>query len=228
MTSAGDPWAAVRAYGPPNLDWCEEPIGGWILEPANTWSNAAYLLAGLVVWAARGGDASARLFAPALLLLAVLSGLYHASVSFLLQVGDFAGMSLVTGLALGLNLRRLGALAPARLAPFLGTFVAGSLALFFVLHAADVAVQALIAVQATGVAATEAALFRRQPDVDRRPWLLALGLLGAGAAFSAGDLTRAFCDPRDHVVQGHAIWHVLSAAALVALFRFYRDLAPAP
>jgi hypothetical protein len=32
------------------------------------------------------------------------------------------------------------------------------------------------------------------------------------------------CDPESHVLQGHAIWHVLAASSLLALFGFYRDL----
>jgi signal transduction histidine kinase len=35
------------------------------------------------------------------------------------------------------------------------------------------------------------------------------------------DLTRAWCDPDDHLLQGHAVWHVVSAASLVFVFRHY-------
>ena len=37
-------------------------------------------------------------------------------------------------------------------------------------------------------------------------------------------MTRIWCDPADHWLQGHAAWHVLSAAALAALYRFYEGL----
>ena len=41
---------------------------------------------------------------------------------------------------------------------------------------------------------------------------------------SALDVTRVWCDPENHWLQGHAAWHLLSAASLVALYRFYAGL----
>jgi hypothetical protein len=48
-------------------------------------------------------------------------------------------------------------------------------------------------------------------------------LLGAAALASLADVTRAWCDPASWL-QGHALWHVLSALALAQLFRFYARL----
>ena len=56
---------------------------------------------------------------------------------------------------------------------------------------------------------------------------MALVLLGAAAAASAADVTRIACDPTNHWISGHAVWHVLSAAALYALFLFY-ERSPSP
>jgi hypothetical protein len=50
-----------------------------------------------------------------------------------------------------------------------------------------------------------------------------LALLGAAGLASLADVTRAACDPESWL-QGHALWHVLSALALAALFRFYERL----
>jgi hypothetical protein len=44
------------------------------------------------------------------------------------------------------------------------------------------------------------------------------------AAFSLADVTRPYCDPSNHWLQGHAIWHRLTAASLCAMFRFYERL----
>jgi len=43
------------------------------------------------------------------------------------------------------------------------------------------------------------------------------------AAFSASDVSRARCEPADHLFQGHAIWHVLGAFTIAAAFRHYRQ-----
>jgi hypothetical protein len=37
-------------------------------------------------------------------------------------------------------------------------------------------------------------------------------------------VTGVFCDPENHVVQGHAIWHVLGATSLVFAALHYRAL----
>ena len=52
-------------------------------------------------------------------------------------------------------------------------------------------------------------------------------LLGLGALCSTLDLSRVWCDPQNHWLQGHAAWHVFTAASLYVMFRFYgRLLSP--
>ena len=75
----------------------------------------------------------------------------------------------------------------------------------------------------------EFVIHRRQrerglPASDYRSYAVALLLISAAAVFSALDVTRTFCDPDNHWLQGHAIWHVLSASALWGLFVFYRGV----
>ena len=75
----------------------------------------------------------------------------------------------------------------------------------------------------------EGVLYRRsraRPDAPLHApgyaaFWLALVLLAAGAAASLADVTRTWCDPSNHWLQGHALWHVLTAASLYALFVFY-------
>ena len=35
----GCPWSG---FTPPNVDWCEEELCAWVVNPADTWSNLAY------------------------------------------------------------------------------------------------------------------------------------------------------------------------------------------
>jgi hypothetical protein len=50
--------------------------------------------------------------------------------------------------------------------------------------------------------------------------LLPLGLIGIGYGVRALDVSRAWCDPASWL-QGHALWHLLSAASLYAAWRFF-------
>ena len=44
-------WTPLREWGGlPNVKWCEETLCGVIAEPANTWSNLAYLVVAVALW----------------------------------------------------------------------------------------------------------------------------------------------------------------------------------
>ena len=96
--------------------------------------------------------------------------------------------------------------------------------------AQDIPILRLTGLEATLALAQEIALWRRTAPGARAGYAnywAALAALTAAAAFSLADVTRAWCDPDDHWLQGHALWHVLSASALVLLQRFYAARAPA-
>ena len=50
--------------------------------------------------------------------------------------------------------------------------------------------------------------------LDARAGLICAVALLAGVVASFLDASRRWCDPGDHLVQGHALWHVLSALSL--------------
>ncbi len=104
------PWRFLLFFGEPNVKWCEAQFASWVTEPANTWSNLAFIVAGLVMLPFAKGERSLwlRLFGPSMLVLGVWSGLYHASFTFFFQVFDFLGMFLVLLCPLCIALERLG------------------------------------------------------------------------------------------------------------------------
>jgi hypothetical protein len=220
----GCPWSG---FTPPNVDWCEEELCAWVTNPADTWSNLAYLAVGVwMIARARGsGRSELKLFGPAAIAVGIFSGVYHASYTWMLQFFDFVGMFLFCFLVLTLNALRLGWIGPPRqLAFFLGGTAAMS-ALVPVGFAAGFPIQALVFFLIVAMLGQERALrLRDGPGADYRPYVTALVLLTAAAVFSALDVTRTWCDPQNHWLQGHAAWHVLSAGALAALYRFYEGL----
>jgi hypothetical protein len=56
-----------------------------------------------------------------------------------------------------------------------------------------------------------------------KPLLASMGLVAAAFTFWNLDHTDWFCRPDDHLIQGHAIWHLLTAASFVAAFRYFRQ-----
>jgi hypothetical protein len=162
---------------------------------------------------------------PASVAVGLFSLAYHASYTWFLQFFDFVGMFLFTFLVLALNARRLGWIRPARVPHVYLSGVAVFTALVPPLFHASVPIQGLVLLLILAGIGQEAALRRRDgPHPARRAFAAALALLGAAAVCSFLDVTRVWCDPADHVFQGHAAWHLLSAASLYALFRFYAAL----
>ncbi len=220
----GCPWSG---WTPPNVDWCEEELCAWVTNPANTWSNLLYVALGLLMWreARRRGSRALSLFGPASIAVGVFSLVYHASYTWFLQFFDFVGMFLFCFTVLSMNARRLGWIGAERQTAFYLGGVALFSALVPVLFEVGLPIQGLVGILALAMIGQELVLRRRHgARPAHRLWWTALALIAAASICSALDVTRVWCDPTDHWLQGHAAWHLLSAASLYALFRFYAEL----
>lgn len=223
------PWhAGAELLGAPNIKWCEATLCGWVSEPANTWSNGLYLLVGFVVYlqCRRAPHAELRWMGPAMLVMGLLSGAYHASNNYLSQVLDFVGMYLLVFWFLVINLRRNGWIAASsRMPVFWGLVLAGAGAVHL-MYLRHWPFQWLIALAAVTIAVTEFTA-RRHSSAERVPVrhvVTSLVLLAVAQAASLADLARLACDPDNHFVQGHALWHLVSALALYFACQHYRQL----
>ena len=219
----GCPWSG---WTPPNVDWCEEELCAWVTNPANTWSNAAYLLFGFWMWrlARRSGRPELALFGPASIAVGLFSGVYHASYTWFLQFFDFVGMFVFCFVVVTLNALRLGWIEARHRTAFYLAGTALFSALVPIAFELGFPIQAIVFFLIVAMLAQEFALRGRTRGADYRPYFAALALLTAAAVCSALDVTRVWCDPQNHWLQGHAAWHVLSAASLFALYHFYARL----
>lgn len=221
------PWTPLREWGGlPNVKWCEETLCSWIAEPANTWSNLAFIIGAAVLWfiVRRDAERTLRFWAPATFLVGASSLAYHASVAFVTQVLDFWGMYFFFGLVLLLNLVRMGTLAKTRLFPVLWALITALTAITVVIAKLNLPVQGIVGVLLLGALITEVVATRRSSSAVAHRFLFAgLGLIFVAGLFSAADVSRAWCAPENHVLQGHAIWHVFNAAGIVAAHFHYRQ-----
>lgn len=191
---------------------------------ANTWSNLAYVLVGLYALALAAHDARApgpgqvrrtpalsALFGLGCLVLGAGSSLFHASLTRVGQHLDVAAMYL--------PLLALLAVSASRLSPRIATWprlavawaIAGVLLFVFKWQmSAIVWMPVLILV----VVATRALERLRGLGRSALRWsLLSLACLVAAVACRDLDVAGRFSSP-DAWLQGHAVWHLLSAAAL--------------
>lgn len=223
----GCPWSG---WTPPNVDWCEEQLCSYIVNPADTWSNLAYIALGWLMWrhARRLGRPDLEIFGPAGVAVGVFSFAYHASYTYFLQFFDFVGMFLFCFTVITANALRLGWVEPRRQWAFLIGGTVGFSALVPIVSETSVPIQSLVALLILTIIGQEGLIRVRQPagapPVRYGLFAAALALIAAAGLSSLADVTRTVCDPTNHFIQGHALWHVLSACSLYALYLFYASM----
>lgn len=220
-------WTPLREWGGlPNVKWCEETLCSVIAEPANTWSNLAYVFValGLFLYTRRDTNRTLRFWAPAAFVVGMTSLVYHATVAFVTQVLDFWGMYFFFALVLLLNLLRLGKVAKETFFRTLYVTIFGLTALTVAVAKMHLPVQGIVGVMIVLILITETLASRASSGPVNHRWLAAsLVFIAVAAAFSASDASGARCDPQDHVFQGHAIWHVLGSISLGLAHFHYRQ-----
>jgi hypothetical protein len=215
--------------------FCEHNQARCVGQPANTWSNAAYLLAALAIGVSwlhpraplrpegLSDRAFRRLLAAACVYLAFGSALYHASVVRWAEVWDMSGTYSVVFVLLGYTAVRL--IGPERRAVVVTGVISvlGVLALATVLkfHIEDF----LLFPAAVVLLALSLGVLLRQGRAERTPLLAALAATTLGASVWLLDLQRILCDPHS-LLQGHALWHGLTALGVVFAWRSLRGGLP--
>jgi hypothetical protein len=187
---------------------CEDRVGGFLGQPADTVSSLAFVVAGLAILAGHPYGTRARVpYGLLLVAVGVGSVIQHGphpdwqAYAHDLSLGAVLAYVAVDA-ARDLSGRRLRAswwLAPtAALAPLIA-----------ISPAASRAAQAGLAAVAVGLGLVRA---RARPRL-RRTLLPALAVLAAGALVGTLGERTALCQP-ESPLQGHALWHVLAATAL--------------
>ncbi len=220
----GCPWST---FAPPHIKYCEENLCSWIVAPSNTWSNLGYIIIGIWLWKklAREKTGLVTLFGPAILGTGIASFAYHASYTFMFQVLDFMGMYLFSGLLLTLNLVRLNWVSRRLAIPtYAACVLAGTLPFLVTSGAAG---RSIFGIQVGLSMASEIYLFLRSRaaglNVNYAPYWKTLGIFVV--AYSAWwiDTGNIWCIPSNHLLQGHAVWHLTNAFCFVTIATFYRQ-----
>lgn len=212
---------------------------------ANTWSNLAYVLAGIYVVLLSGRDwgrpvsggggyllrtpGLGLLFGVACCYLGVGSGLFHASLTRWGQQLDVASMysPLVVLLALNvgrwmpvLPLGRGGRRAPTW--PWLAMLAVVASALLYVYKWEMSSKRVLPGLILAVLCFTVLDFFRKSTRCNRL-WLPAsFGCLVLAVVCRQTDVAGHFSGP-DTWLQGHAFWHLFTAGSLACMYLYYRS-----
>jgi len=213
------PWSG---YSPGTIQFCEERLCAWIAEPANTWSSLALCVAGAIIlykdgrWRSPGG-----LIAISAILTGLGSVAFHATGTFVGEVLDVAAMYLISGLFLVFPLRQTFGWTFGRQAVVFIALVFTSTALLIYTRISGIPVFAL---QLTIAILLELRLFVKNTGATDYTYLKAVLLLFTVAyGIWNLDFHDVVCNPQNHVLNGHAIWHLLNAGALYCYYRFQKQ-----
>ncbi|CAG0928341.1 hypothetical protein TFLX_00860 [Thermoflexales bacterium] len=244
-----DSWRAATCL--PDACFCEAIGAGFIRQPIATWSNLAFVLVGLLILEDVLWSSSTRLnllaqrrtygvvYACAAILIGLGSWFYHTSLTFVGQWFDVMGMYLLGTFMVLYNVTRL---RPLSNRAFVVSYVWFNLALGLGLISVPELRRYLFGGLLLIAIALEVILRRHRrngvspsggewltessPPISGSPryFIAALVIYLLAQIIWTLDLNRIICDP-DSLLQGHAVWHGLTALAVGLVYWHYRSEA---
>jgi hypothetical protein len=213
------PWG----FSTPSLAaFCEESLCAWIRQPANTWSNIGFFIVGWIILrhAKKYNFEHLNGWAYISLITGLGSTAFHATETMFGGCFDFISLYLGASYMLAVNIRRLTHWEKPKIlfVFWLSFFVTTAL----MLYRDDFARPIYMIEGLLCCIFLEIYLYIKQGKNVRYGWLKAYWVV-FGAAFSLWSLDAAkiYCDPQNHWISGHALWHLLDALAIYLVYRFY-------
>lgn len=217
-------WEPFFGLMRPTIRYCEPILAGWIAEPANAISSLLISLAGVYILAKKRHAYSKKLGIIAII-LGLASFFYYASYTFLGQLSDLGSMYLLASLLIVAGLRNhklsknqnlailvFGAGIPLALTATIRTI--GSFNIGIPLFAILLITAVYWEFKAS-----------REDNLNLKYFRRTFAAFAAGYLFWLLDYKNIWCDPAgSHYINGHAIWHLFNAIALLSLDRYYSQL----
>ncbi|CAG0962305.1 hypothetical protein GPROT1_00902 [Gammaproteobacteria bacterium] len=219
-------WAVWRpATCMPTASFCETIGDGAIRQPINTWSNLAFVWVGAFIAFSATPDRPLRRSHALILAFACVgiglgSWFYHATLSFVGQWLDVMSMYL---LGVFMVLYAAARLNPMSERSFAVGYAIINVALGMLLIVWPEARRYLFGILIASALILEAILHRRKQTTLQAKWLIAaLGVYVVAQVIWTLDLNHLVCYPTS-VLQGHAVWHVLTALSAGLLYGYYQS-----
>jgi len=220
----------------PDNCYCEQPLDTTYLirQPSNTWSNLAFTCAGIMVLLDKKFPENPYVdrknyrtfvvvFGTSLVVQSTWSGFFHASLTFFAGGLDVQGNYLILGSALVFNFVRLGWIGQT-----------GFYIIFIILNIILGILQyylVQLSLLMFGIFTGSYILFEliilhcvKLNNTIKSSYLY-LGLVIFAIAFTIWNLdgSKIICSPDNHILQGHAIWHLMMAGSFYCIYLYHRS-----
>jgi len=219
------PWANFEAA---TSIFCERRLCHWIVEPANTWSNISYFIAAIIIFRQNRNSKNSELNLIALtaFLVGIGSTLFHATGTRWGEIIDVSAMYLISSLFIVFGLRRSVSLSKIYLV-IVYALLAGLSSLFLLLSRSSGI--KLFALHITLAGLLEIFYFRKT-TVKANYKFMRYMVIGFSVAYTSWflDFHGILCNPDNHVLGGHAIWHLINATCLWSYFKYQEQFSASP
>lgn len=199
--------------------FCEEQLCGFVVEPANTWSNIGYLITAILIFRSTKvqNKRVRNLFLISVSVLFIGSTFFHLSGTLVGKLIDVGAMLFLSMTILTFSVQRFFSLKEIHANLF---YVIGvSLSLWYLLETRLGA--PLFALQLFIATILEFILKRKNLSLDMSKIRMSILVLISAFCFWLLDFKKILCHPGNHFLTGHAMWHLLAAVAIWIYYQSY-------
>lgn len=214
------PW---DAFEPATMSFCELPLCGFVVRPAETWTNGFYILVAAILFLLyrRDRDTTALWFSASAFSVGICSGLFHLTGTWVGEFLDIVSMYTYSCLLIAYAVRKLTSPAEA----FAYYFVSLGLSILFLLAWHTIGVNLFIAHVVLWLSLELWWVIKTGWSKEMRHYYHPIFWLGAFFGVSYGvwwlDTLNIWCDPNNHFISGHATWHILNCWCFIWAYRMY-------
>jgi len=216
----------------PNHCFCETITHGFIRQPVNAYTNLAYIIIGIYILIYLFHTRSNRqkknritglsrkifiLFGLASIAVGIGSFIYHAGFTFLGMELDDDTMYLIGSFMLFWGCAHIQSMSVRR---FLLFYFLLNICLELIIYFFPVLRGPLFGLLVLGSILIDRLIILYQKTTSQVKYLVwGVGLFTLGYLVWIPDYTKQICVPNS-IIQGHAIWHVLTALAILMIFLY--------
>lgn len=206
------PW--LEGWETAQMCFCEETLDTYPKHPADTWSNIGPLIAGIVIWRqSRWQAAPLRAISFAVIITALFSAVFHATNTAVGEVLDLAGMYTFVFACGAVQLFRR---------KWLDRYTSVVLAFSLAAVCSGLASVSIWGKTPLFAVVLAVVIYWEVTDprvVSYRNAYYSLASLGVAFVFWILDFTGLLCDPQNHILTGHGMWHLLSGLTFYFAYR---------
>jgi hypothetical protein len=217
----------------PTMQFCENNLCSFISAPANTWSNLAFIFVGiyLIFVSRKKNNFLLKLFGPIAILCGLSSLIYHATFSYFWQIFDNLAMFFFASLLIIFNLFRFKT-KNFSVKNWVFFYVLLNIFSFIIFYYQKTFLGINVGIiififQILIILFTEFLLYKKyKNEYKLNNLLIAFAILLTAWGIWWLDFLKIWCDPATlHIINGHAIWHVLNSLSFIFVYKFYKQFS---